>query len=224
MKPTRFAPSVVAIALATLCGASQAESVSFSGFSHGSKTVVVNLTSPPNTPAVVNKTVSAGGFDTVLNGGPSFETYCIDVYQTINFGAPPYTEYAFAGLHLFTNANAYTDLGRLYATAGVVDTAVEEAAFQIAVWEIAYEATGTAYDVGSGGASFSGGTAATSGALTLANTWLAGLAASGPTIQVLESRLHQDVIFATPVPEPETYALFMAGLAAVGVMSRRRKG
>jgi hypothetical protein len=27
----------------------------------------------------------------------------------------------------------------------------------------------------------------------------------------------------TPVPEPETYALFMAGLAAVGFMARRRK-
>ena len=59
--------------------------------------------------------------------------------------------------------------------------------------------------------------------LTLANTWLAGLVGSGPTIQVLEGRLHQDVIFATPVPEPKTYALFMAGLAAVGFMSRRRK-
>ena len=87
--------------------------------------------------------MSAGGFTTILNGGPSFESYCVDLYQTINFGAPPYPEYTFAGLgHLFANANAHADLGRLYATAGVVNDAVMEAAFQIAVWEIAYEATG----------------------------------------------------------------------------------
>jgi hypothetical protein len=30
-------------------------------------------------------------------------------------------------------------------------------------------------------------------------------------------------IHVTPVPEPETYALFLAGLAAVGFMARRRK-
>ena len=30
------------------------------------------------------------------------------------------------------------------------------------------------------------------------------------------------MIFA-PVPEPETYALFMGGLAAVGFVARRRK-
>jgi hypothetical protein len=32
------------------------------------------------------------------------------------------------------------------------------------------------------------------------------------------------VNFASPVPEPETYALFLAGLAAVGWMVRRRRG
>ena len=76
-----------------------------------------------------------------------------------------------------------------------------EAAFQIAVWEIAYEATGAVYDLASGAASFAGGTAASSGALTLASTWLANLASGGPTINVLDSRVHQDVIYA-PVPEP----------------------
>jgi hypothetical protein len=33
----------------------------------------------------------------------------------------------------------------------------------------------------------------------------------------------QNFAFAGPIPEPETYALMMAGLAAVGVISRRRK-
>jgi len=212
--------SLVALALASFCGLSQAEDVSFTGFANGSQTVTATLATPNG---ALSRSISAGGLTTILNGGPSFESYCIDLYQNIAFGQPPYTEYTFAGLgHLFTNGNAYTDLGRLYATAGLVDNSVEEAAFQIAVWEIAYEVTGTAYNLASGAASFAGGTAASSGALTLASTWLANLASGGPSISVLESRLHQDVIFA-PIPEPETYALFMAGLAAVGFMARRRK-
>ena len=166
--------------------------------------------------------MSAGGFTTILNGGPSFESYCVDLYQTIAFGAPPYPEYAFAGLgHLFTNANAYADLGRLYATAGVVNDAMTEAAFQIAVWEIAYEATGTAYNLASGAASFAGGTAASSGALTLASTWLSDLASSGPAITVLDSRRHQDVIYA-PVPEPSMVLLMAAGLLGVTAAARRK--
>ena len=220
---SKLTSSLVALAIATFCGLSKADDVSFSGFTHGSQTVTATL-SAPNAPPLV-RSVSAGGFTTVLNGGPSFESYCIDLYQSIAFGAPPYNEYVLlAGMtHLFTNGNAYADLSRLYATAGLVNDAVEEAAFQIAVWEIAYEATGTPYSVSGGAASFAGGTAASSGALTLANTWLTSLVASGgPGIGVLESRLHQDVIFATPVPEPSMFLLMAIGLAGMTVAARKK--
>jgi hypothetical protein len=33
----------------------------------------------------------------------------------------------------------------------------------------------------------------------------------------------QNFVFAGPIPEPETYALMMAGLAAIGLIGRRRK-
>ena len=122
----------------------------------------------------------------------------------------------------FANNRAYADLGRLYANAGVVDTSVEEAAFQIAVWEIAYETTPGAYALGSGAASFSGGSAA-GGALGLAATWLTGLGnGAGRSISVIESADHQDVIFA-PVPEPSTYMLMVAGLLATVEVSRRKR-
>ena len=32
-----------------------------------------------------------------------------------------------------------------------------------------------------------------------------------------------DALAAAPIPEPETYALFAAGLAALGFMTRRRR-
>ena len=212
----KLVSSVVALAITSFCGLAQADPVTFTGFTHGSLTVTASITGH------APKTVSAGGFTTIWNGPPSFESYCVDLFQTISFGTT-YPEYTFVGAgHTFANGDAYTDLSRLYARAGVVNNALTEAAFQIAVWEIAYETDAGPYNVGGGAASFSGGTAAPA-ALALANTWVTTLGATGPIINVLESREHQDVIFPTPVPEPETYALFMAGLAAVGFMSRRRK-
>jgi len=213
---------ITSVALACALGttAARAENVTFTGFAHGSETVSFSLVAPN---AVASGSVNAGGFATVLNGGPSFVSYCVDLYQHISFGTL-YPEYTAPGTtHVFANNRAYADLGRLYANAGVVDTAVEEAAFQIAVWEIAYETTPGAYLLGSGAASFSGGTAATSGALALAGTWLGGLGnGAGRSISVIESPDHQDVIYA-PVPEPSTYMLMLAGLLATVEISRRKR-
>ena len=209
--------ALVGCLAASICA--QAADVSFSGFTHGSQTVKFTV-SDPN--VFKTLTVNAGGFSTIVNGGPSFTSYCVDLYQTIAFNTT-YHDYVYVGSHNFANGDAYADLGRLYATAGVVDNSVREAAFQIAVWEIAYETTAGAYALGSGAASFSGGTAASSGALGLAATWLSGLGnGAGRSISVIESRDHQDVIFA-PVPEPSTYMLMLAGLMATVEISRRKR-
>ena len=198
----------------------QADTGMFPGFANGSQSVNFSLTAPN---AVVSGSASAGGFLMSYNGGLSFEAYCVDVYQHISFGET-YTDYGAPGTsHVFTNSNAYTDLGRLYATAGVVNNSVSEAAFQIAVWEIAYETTGGPYNLATGSATFSGGSADSSGALTLASSWLASLTnGAHPSIVVIESSGHQDVIYP-PVPEPETYALMLAGLGAMGFVARRRR-
>ena len=218
MRRLPLASITLACALGT--AAARADNVTFTGFAHGSETVAFSLIAPNVT---ASGTVNAGGFATILNGSPSFVTYCVDLYQHIAFGTL-YPEYTAPGTsHVFANNRAYADLGRLYANAGVVDTALEEAAFQIAVWEIAYETTAGAYALGSGAASFSGGTAASSGALGLAATWLSGLGnGAGRSISVIESRDHQDVIFA-PVPEPSTYMLMLAGLMATVEISRRKR-
>jgi len=212
---------IASVALACALGATAArgDNVTFPGFAHGSETVAFSITAPN---AVASGTVSAGGFATILNGSPSFVTYCVDLYQHISFGTL-YSDYTAPGsTHVFANNRAYADLGRLYANAGVVDTSIEEAAFQIAVWEIAYETTPGAYALGSGAASFSGGSAA-GGALGLAATWLSGLGNdAGRSISVIESTEHQDVIFA-PVPEPSSYMLMLAGLLAMVEISRRKR-
>jgi PEP-CTERM motif len=218
----RFAPlsSIALASVLALSAEAQAADVTFTGFANGSETVSFSLSAPN---ATASGSVSAGGFATTVNGSASFETFCVDLYQHISFGTlyPEYT--GPSASHVFANSRAYADLGRLYANTGALDTSAKEAAFQIAVWEIAYETTAGAYALGSGAASFSGGTAASSGALGLAASWLSGLGSgTGRNIAVLESGEHQDVIYA-PVPEPETYALLLAGLGAMGFVARRRK-
>jgi hypothetical protein len=219
MRLAPLVPIAIACALAFSTQA-RAEDVVFTNFAHGSESVTFTLAAPN---ATASGNVSAGGFATTLNGGPSFVSYCVDLYQHINFGVlyPEYT--APATTHTFANSRAYADIGRLYANAGVIDTSVKEAAFQVAVWEIAYETTLGAYSLGSGAASFTGGSAATSGALGMAATWLSALGdGPGRDVSVIESSAHQDVVFA-PVPEPATWMLMAAGLIASGQIARRRR-
>ena len=214
---SKVSSSLIALAIASFCGLSQAEDVTFTQFAQGSQTVTATLSAPNTT---LNKTVSAGGFLTILNGGPTFESYCVDLYQTIAFGTT-YNDYTLPGTtHIFANSDAYADLGRLFANVGAVTNALQEAAFQIAVWEIVYE-TDSSYDLALGAATFIGGTAESSGALTLATTWLAGLGSgTGLGIRVLESQGHQDIIIA--VPEPSTYLLMLMGLAGLTFVAKRR--
>lgn len=223
---TRSLIAPIALACTLLCTAqARADDVSFAGYANGSQSVDIMLAAP-NSP--VNLSTNAGGFSVKLNGGPSFTSYCIDLYEYIGFG-PTYTDYHLVAgsAHTFANSHAAVDIGKLYAENNVIGNATAQAAFQIAIWEITYETSG-AYNLGTGSAKFSGGTAASSGALTLASGWLNALATTtnnAYTVNVLESignPGHQDQVFAAPVPEPSTYVLMAGGLLCIGFFARRR--
>lgn len=213
-------------------GAAQAHAtlVDFQGFANGSRTVNFALSSPNIT---TSGFTAAGGFNTMLDNTKLVTSYCIDLYEFLSFSDPAYTNYNLVdgSLHAFKNTRADTDIGKLFSAGHLVNNATTQAAFQIAVWELAYE-TSTAYDVTSGSARFFGGSAADpGGALSLASAWLSQLSSITNTadVQVLESVTqgnlagHQDQVFVNRVPEPSSVALAVAALLGLGFVTRQRQ-
>ena len=217
--------SVTAACLALCAVQAQADTVKLTDYTYTpAKSVNVNL----DLAGSANDKTYAGGageFKGTLNGN-SFKTYCLDLYESFFFNTT-YTDYHITSL---APAKAF-DMGRLITKYRAdVDTTVEAAAFQVALWEILYETSST-YSLTSGAFTE---TAANDGVRTLAQGWLSNLGTvSNVNVFKLESlgyydshhnwvAGHQDFLVTTPVPEPSTNALMVAGLLGIGYVVRRR--
>lgn len=220
-----FRPSFAAALVGGLLSstAAFADAVTITGFQWGSSDIDTSLTD----------TVAVGQFKGMHNGN-AFVTYCTDLYESFNWNTP-YTNYlpvANGSLNGFTTAQADT-LGKLYTVAGSqVDTRDESVAFQLAVWEVLYD---SAYEVRNvaGRGNFYVQSGGSLGQQSLANGWLAQASALGSS-QFSVMRLasvdapglndgHQDFLLVTSVPEPQTYALTLAGLGVMAFVGRRRR-
>ena len=208
-----FATPIAAACLVLGAASAQANSVNLSGFTFGSASTV-------NASGAPAYSGGAGQFVGLLDGN-SFATFCVELTQSFQFNVN-YTDYSIvSGASYFTGSKA-ADLAKLVtAHAGSVVDASSSAAFQAAVWEIVYE-TGS-YNLNAGTIQFAPGTVSAAD-LATANGWFATLNAVVPdvSINVLQSREHQDFLLAAAVPEPSTYALLAAGLLGVGFVARRR--
>lgn len=148
-----------------------------------------------------------------LSTGSSFLAYCIEQSQGAVSASQSYTSSA------YTSASGVQELyDRFYDTS--LQTQQGAIAFQLALWQL----TG-----GSTVASFS--YVQVAGAKDLASSWISTVNADNNpfaqkyTLTRWSNVDHQDVLqaVAVPVPEPETYALMLAGLGAVGLIARRRQ-
>ena len=154
----------------------------------------------------------------------SFQAWCGELTQSFFFNTT-YTYDRQTGVAHYGAAR--TDaLSRLFTAAqGFVVDATTSAAMQASIWEIIYE-QGNSYDLTGG--SFIGSLQDPAGlvAFNTLNGFLTHLSnySASYRIDVLGSESNQDFIVATaPIPEPETWALLMAGFGAMGWAARRRK-
>ena len=183
------------------------------------------------------ETAGAGGFKTYdLTTDPqkknAFQSFCVDIFDSFSFAVDSKDTKQSASVII---SRAAADLGRLYSNhhAAIDSTnssAENEAAFQLAVWEIVNERGTGAYTLTAGAFT------ATGTGFSLAQQWLRELGMPSASSYVasiwrVQSMLSkpdfkgeypQDLVVFAPVPEPQTYAMILVGLGLLGFSARRK--
>jgi len=168
-----------------------------------------------------------GNYNEQESGVSSFLAYCIDPFQYVSTSYQTYDK-SILGLGNFST-NASTRLNNVtslfsHAYAGSVNNAVKAAGFQLALWE----AFNDDMNLSSGIVKKTGSTDVTvlSEAQSLIDNLVNNNWSSSPVAYQLTaytSQNFQDFITVTPVPEPESIALLLAGLGLFGFTVRRNK-
>lgn len=177
------------------------------------------------------------GVDTVTNAAFNAFTWCIDIFKAVDAG--DFTIVPLASL--VGNATKQSQLAALLNNAdGIIDNPALDwdgknaagAAFQLAIWEVVYEAGTSGYDLAIGDF-FAEGSQFTSAIQTKANGYLYKVTsgewmASSLSVAALKSDtgLNQNQIFRTPqvaVPEPATWLTLVVGFGIAGGALRRSR-
>lgn len=211
-----------------------ADTLKYLGPAHGGYVSTSGLTDPvPGAPTPITTSPGAGGFvmSNLTHPGPSFVAWCVDIYGWLNTSSGGTQYNLMSGNAFYPGMVGAVRVAALETLAsGVlagVDTKAESGAFQLAVWEIVNETNlGVGFSLDTGTLRL---TSASDGAKALANTWLTnlnnGVYTDSMTLNIWKdvNNNTQDLAVFAPVPEPETYAMMLAGLGLMGFVARRRK-
>lgn len=180
----------------------------------------------PTATGTTDVEVSAGALNltfTDTNDPAAFAPYnvigwCVEVLRNLNL--PAVYDVSTTGL----SSQVLSDLGHLFSS--VNETAVDRdvrAAFQLAVWEIVEETTGS-YDLSDGVFQLLSETADYASVRDLAQGYLDGMMSGADTAQLLVSESDSQAFVTTTgaVPLPASALLLGGALAGLG-LARRRK-
>jgi hypothetical protein len=205
-----------------------ADMLKYLGPAFGGYVSTSGLSNTPTPPSPVTGSPSTGAVSMLnLTAGGSFAAWCVDIYHWLNSSSTGSSYTLTQGTNFYSSsprgAQIVTDLERLASQyLASVNTKAESGAFQLAMWEIVYENSGT-YGLGSGNFRVA---SASDGARSMANTWLAGLGNGTPTmtLSVWASSSSQDLaVFTSAIPEPEIYAMLAVGLGLLGFVGKKRR-
>ncbi len=166
--------------------------------------------------------VKAGMFHLTADQGiGDFLAFCVDLAQFL--GNPQQAELAptlFTGTIRDNMAKLFDVALAGDTMAGAIDTSLEAAGLQVALWEVLYD-TGSSFDLTSGGFYVSENNAVKA----QAESYLAGIATASADKYALtfyKSEYNQDLVTVAPVPLPAAGFLLAFGIAGLGFAGRRK--